>query len=654
MPTLGSPHRVAAPACYRLRVLYKSRRWRRFTNYILMVSSQSSQHRAVAASQHNANLLPVDDSTSEAVAPTVQPEDPVTEDEEARKAREKMPLWKRPAPWWLMALTPLSYIILSSTVGAQVELFTDLACRVHRPEFQLTSIDSRSMSPKILPNSLSSVKIIVNNPDFAEMTPAFTPCSSDPAVQAAVAKLTTVITTVMGILTFVTVGWWGSFSDRHGRSRVMGIVALGQLISPLIIILVATYVDLLPGGYYFVIVDAIISGAIGSTASELAAIMAYSSDVSTPEQRSRIFSFVVGSMLAGIGIGPILGSFVLRTTHHNLLSVFYLAAALRLIYASVIWFFLPESLTTVKMKRASIRYRDNPSTTEEPTLWWSSQRLFFFLKPLSLLLPEKISNPTSPKVGKRDWNLTLLVLAYAAMFLAAVGPFLSRLSIFINGNSQSSLANIFLYALFTFQWDAEYLNYCISSIGIARGVFLILILPAVIKFVKDRHTNPPSSHSSSEHEPLLSDNDRSIHPTPPKSAVFDLGLARFSILMDIAMYALLPFAPTGIIFILFISLGSLGGGLVPAINSVALELYTRRIGKNKPVESGKLFGALSVVQAISATVLGPPMYGLIYAATVATHPRTICFVATGNAVFAFVILAFVRVAPDVDDDENVA
>lgn len=65
-----------------------------------MVSSQSSQHRAVAASQHNANLLPVDDSTSETVAPTVQPEDPVTEDEEARKAREKMPLWKRPAPWW--------------------------------------------------------------------------------------------------------------------------------------------------------------------------------------------------------------------------------------------------------------------------------------------------------------------------------------------------------------------------------------------------------------------------------------------------------------------------------------------------------------------------------------------------------------------------
>lgn len=64
------------------------------------------------------------------------------------------------------------------------------------------------------------------------------------------------------------------------------------------------------------------------------------------------------------------------------------------------------------------------------------------------------------------------------------------------------------------------------------------------------------------------------------------------------MYVLLPLAPTGIIFILDIALGSFGAGLIPAFNSVALELYTRKIGKNKTVESGKLFGALSVLQAV--------------------------------------------------------
>jgi hypothetical protein len=69
--------------------------------------------------------------------------------------------------------------------------------------------------------------------------------------------------------------------------------------------------------------------------------------------------------------------------------------------------------------------------------------------------------------------------------------------------------------------------------------------------------------------------------------------------VDIAMYALLPFAPTGALFILFIARGSFGAGLAPAVNSVALELYTRKVaGKGGAVESGKLLGALNVVQAV--------------------------------------------------------
>jgi len=309
--------------------------------------------------------------------------------------------------------------------------------------------------------------------------------------------------------------------------------------------------------------------------------------------------------------------------------VFYLAAALGLIQAFFVWFVLPESRTTAKMQRASTTHRENPSQ------WF--QRLFFFLEPLAILLPEKISNPNSSKVGRRDWNLTLLVLGYGLMLLAS-----------------SSILDQFLYALITFQWDAAYLGYCQSSIGVTRAVFLTLILPFVIKFAKNKPTKAPNLHPNSEREPLLSDHNRSEQPTSPKPSAFDLGLARFSILVDIAMYALLPFAPTGIVFILFITLGAFGGGLMPAINSVALELYSRKVGKNAPVESGKLLGALSVVQAVFANVLGPPMYGSIYAATVATHPRTIFFVALGNSVVAFIILAFVRVTPDVDESEGVA
>jgi hypothetical protein len=54
--------------------------------------------------------------------------------------------------------------------------------------------------------------------------------------------------------------------------------------------------------------------------------------------------------------------------------------------------------------------------------------------------------------------------------------------------------------------------------------------------------------------------------------------------------------------------------------------------------------------------LGLIVYWLIFAATLNTYPRTIFFVALGNAVAAFVILGFVRVVPEVqvDDGENIA
>ncbi|KAF7348557.1 MFS domain-containing protein [Mycena venus] len=547
-------------------------------------------------SQQNANLISVPDTPTDMLSPA-HPEHPAVEEEEARKTREEMPWWKRPSPSWLMAPTLLSAIILSAAVGAQVELYTNLN---FTPFFNINN---------------AAQSLAISNP-----------CSSDPGVQAAVAKFTTVVTTVSGILSFLSVGWWGSFSDRHGRSRTLGVVAFGQLMSPLIVIFVAHYVDFLPGGYWFLLVEPIITGATGGIASELAAILAYLSDITPPEKRSGIFSVVLGFFLAGIGLGPILGSFVLRATH-NLLSVFYMAAALGFAQAFLIWFVLPESLTTVKMQRAAIRHEEND-------LPWF-KRLFFFLHPLAILLPEKISDPNSSKVGTRDWNLTLLALGYGSMLLTS-----------------SSITTQFLYALLTFQWDAEYLGYCLSSIGITRAVFLALILPFVIKFAKKKPVNAPKPLTNSERQPLLSDNHTSAQPTPPTPSMFDLGLARFSILVDIAVYGMLPFAPTGAIFILFIAVGSFGAGLSPAINSVALELYTRQVGKNATVESGRLLGALSVVQAVFANVLGPPMYGSIYATTVATHPRTIFFVALGNAVVAFIILAFVRLPRDVDDSED--
>lgn len=58
-----------------------------------------------------------------------------------------------------------------------------------------------------------------------------TRCFSDPAVQAGAARLQTIMTTTMGLLSALTTGWWGHFGERHGRTRVLAVSTLGLFLT---------------------------------------------------------------------------------------------------------------------------------------------------------------------------------------------------------------------------------------------------------------------------------------------------------------------------------------------------------------------------------------------------------------------------------------
>lgn len=105
-----------------------------------------------------------------------------------------------------------------------------------------------------------------------------------------------------------------------------------------------------------------------------------------------------------------------------------------------------------------------------------------------------------------------------------------------------------------------------------------------------------------EAAPLLSPSTTSPKPNRPSapirkeihSPIFDLNLARASLFVEIVSYTFMGLAPTPLSFTLFGMLGSMGSGFSPAMQSVTLAMYTRRGG----TESGRLFGALSVIQAL--------------------------------------------------------
>jgi hypothetical protein len=59
-------------------------------------------------------------------------------------------------------------------------------------------------------------------------------------------------------------------------------------------------------------------------------------------------------------------------------------------------------------------------------------------------------------------------------------------------------------------------------------------------------------------------------------------------------FVAIPLAPTAGFFVFFSTLSSFGAGFPPGIQAVAIELYSKRGN----TETGKLFGALSVLQAL--------------------------------------------------------
>ncbi|KAJ7097761.1 major facilitator superfamily domain-containing protein [Mycena belliarum] len=612
-------------------------------------SRMSSSRHALGGSVSYAQSIlpdgPVDEETVELLDELMHPhheqddtlvDDAVDHSERAQRSaeRQQLPWWKRPSPWWLLLATPISTIAMSATMAPKIEVYTLLACSVHKPEiFKDTQLFSAHLPPSLRPhddgpNTGASVRpsfdvALSNTSTMNAMTDQKpSPCASDPVVQAAVAKLTTAITTSMGVLGCLTTAWWGSFSDRYGRTRILGLTIAGLLINDFNFILVAQNFRRIPGGYWFLIVGPIIEGCLGGFVSASAASHAYMADTTTSSERSRIFSLFLGLVFFGLGFGPTIGSLLIRFTQ-NLLSVFYLAAGVHLSYAIMAWFLLPESLTKAQMHSAHLQHQESRRlrSEEEVTLLVRFQRLFDFLKPLTIFFPEPVN--TAPKGRKCDWNLTLLAIAYA--FTVSI---------------MGSMMVKFQYLITTYEWNSELVGYFLTITGATRAICLAVFIPVAIKFAKGdfKRSRVPES------EPLVSDGSHR------HSASFDLALARGSIVLETIAYATMPFAPTGLSFTLLTMLASMGSGFTPALQSAALELYGQKVGGGANVESGKLFGALSVLQALCGQILGPAIYGLVYIKTLATFPQAIFMVSLTSVIISSICLSLVRLPTDVRTD----
>ncbi|KAH9933638.1 MFS general substrate transporter [Epithele typhae] len=578
-------------------------------------------------------------------------------------ASSKKPFY-RPRPLWCVrALVPFAVIasvVRGMTLAPRVQVYTQLSCNAvyghdgynHTvlattlPSSLPHASNSSDFAPTLHasfpdgsgPDSAHSIIINFENDDNDEPDPRSPPserCLKDSEVTARAASLQTLMTVSMGVLSAFTTSWWGTISDTYGRTRVLAIATLGLFMTDLVFILVSTPHSIFAAhGHKFLIVSPIIEGLCGGWATLQATTSAYISDCTSDGSRSHIFSRFTGVFYLGFAVGPMLGAFLIRhpifpvpsssVGMHNgaptVTSVFYVAATASLVNLLFALFLFPESLTKKQAKVAAAAAAAAgataagvgtvPSGLVSDVATQSS--LVRLLGPLAILLPKTVTGANGTKY--RDWNMTMLALVLLA-YMLSLGLFQIK----------------YLYAGHIYGWGAEQLSYYISTMGFSRALHLLFMLPFLIAIFK-RKPKPGPVHGPSANE--ASAISKEMH--------FDMALIRGSLFIDFCSHTLVvlasPFAGPydgQAIFVGATAMSSIGAGLVPAVNSLALCVMKAR----GETDTGKTFGAFSVLQAVGQMILGPIIFALVYSNTVANFPKTIFFMAAG-LVFSALVFTF--------------
>ncbi|KAG8900490.1 hypothetical protein FRB99_006018 [Tulasnella sp. 403] len=366
----------------------------------------------------------------------------------------------------------------------------------------------------------------------------------------------------------------------------------------------------IPGGYWFLLATSVTDGLFGGV---------YNNRIATAGavlHANRVFSMYMGFLFIGMTVGPTFGSFMVRMTQ-DLLTPFYIALVAHCFLAFYMWFIIPESLSPALMRQ----HRDKHSLER-------LKSLLTLFRPLGVFLPRR-RDADEHRPG-RDWNLTLLAIAYAiTTSYISLSQFKSQ------------------YAIAVFGWTAEDLGYWLSLIGGSRALYLIIILPFLTKFLRSKEMSRTVSPNLTDSAPNAERRSRSssqVRHTADaaqggvkayNTAQLDVRIARVSVFIEVVSFGVIILSMGPQSWTLGSVVGSFGAGLQPSLQSLALFLTGGQ-------ENGKLFGALAVVSALGGQVVGPAVFGAIYVSTVGSFPKAIFLAAITGSIIAFTAVSLIR------------
>ncbi|KAL8788140.1 MAG: hypothetical protein Q9195_007447 [Heterodermia aff. obscurata] len=396
---------------------------------------------------------------------------------------------------------------------------------------------------------------------------------------------------IAGLLSAFTSPKLGEISDRYGRRKITALAAMGSLVGETLTVLAAKYPDKVSVNW--ILFGQALDGICGSFTTAMALTYAYTSDCTAPSKRAVAFGYFHGCLFSGIAIGPLISGFIVKTTG-NILVTFYIALACQGLFALVIGFVVPESLSQHRQMQARKLRREKQDALNSRKGASSGllSTAIDVLNPANMLAPLTILWPTdsgtNPLVRR---NIALLAAIDTIIFGVAMG----------------AINVIMLYAEYMFDWGTPETSVFISISNLTRVSSLLIILPLIVRFYRGPASKAVVKESGSD--------------------LLDLSIIRVAIAFDMIGYIGYATVRMSALFIVSGALAAIGGMGSPTISSA----MTKHV---PPDRTGQLLGALGLLHAL-ARVVSPVVFSLIYSSTVGkfTQAVFVCLAATWGLAF---------------------
>ncbi|KAE8167922.1 putative MFS transporter [Aspergillus tamarii] len=459
--------------------------------------------------------------------------------------------WRRPHILWLLPLVLIFKMALAGLAVPRINLMMSLICRDY--------VAGRTLKdPNFIPWPFA---IGEHNP----------PCRI-PIIQSKTAQLQLYINLTSGIFSALVSPWLGLLSDRHGRTQMIALGALGAVFDTAIALIVVSYPQQM--SVNILLVGAAMDGLGGSFTATQALIYSYASDCTPPHRRSVTFGLLQSAQFCGIALGPS-GAAYLINNMGGISLVYTIGLLFHVIFCLVIYSIVPESLSKERQQAARDQHRAKRAESDPSNATcfsWKALNPINLIAPLSILLPA-VGEPSIlfPNHQGANTSLRRNIILLATMDTVLFGV--------VTGTSQV----IIIYAEYMFDWGNVESSFYVSIVNAVRALVLLLVLPIISWFFR-----------------TPSDKDDTVLGCD----ILDITLIRLSIVCDFVGYIGYAFSKYSFMVICSGAIASLGSmGVSTLHSSLTKHVSHQRIGH--------LLGAMGLLHAL-ARILASTLFNLIY------------------------------------------